>query len=169
MVDVKDCSFPGLIIVVVREAFVALGDEPIGTHLQEGGGEIRPACVSLGFLLCVCGGGQGSWILVLSLGVWVQDPWKHACTQAGVRTQAPPPTPSHHPLLSRPRATPELFLQICGLQKQGFTWSQSWRAVSSRRAPVVGRYILQWAVFRVLDLRNLRDSPAPQLSGGWPG
>ena len=67
----------------------------------------------------------------------------------------PPPPPSHHPLLNRPRATPELFLQIRRRQKQGLTWSQSWRAVSSRRAPVVGRYILQWAVFRVSDLRNL--------------
>lgn len=167
MVDVKDGSFPGLIIVVVREAFVALSDEPVGTHLQEGGGEIRPACVSLGFLLCVCWGqGPVSWFY----------PWGSGCRTPGstlahrqVSALRPlPPSPSHHPLLSRPRATPELFLQIRGLQKQGLTRSQSWRAVSSRRAPVVGRYILQWAVFRVSDLRNLRDSPAPQLSGGSP-
>lgn len=77
---------------MVREAFVALGYEPIGTHLQEGGGEIRPASVSLGLLLCVCEG-QGPCVLILSLGVWMQDPWKHACAQVCVHTQAPPPTP----------------------------------------------------------------------------
>lgn len=31
---------------------------------------------------------------------------------------------------------------------------------------MVGRYILQWTVSRVLDLKNLWSTPAPQPSGG---
>lgn len=37
MVYVKDEPFPRCIIVVIREALVALGDEAIGAHLQKNG------------------------------------------------------------------------------------------------------------------------------------
>lgn len=61
-------------------------------------------CVSWVSSLCVLG--AGSCILVLSLGVWVQDPWKHACTQAGVHTQAPPPTPQPSSLAEQAQGYP---------------------------------------------------------------
>lgn len=60
VVDVKDCFFPGLIIVVIRELLVAFGDEAIGTHLHKIRGEIGPKLLlSLRLTLvgCVYGGG----------------------------------------------------------------------------------------------------------------
>lgn len=52
MVYVKDELFPRGIIVVIREALVALGDEAIGAHLEENGrgagtGGAAPGALSL--------------------------------------------------------------------------------------------------------------------------
>lgn len=180
MVGVKDRSFPGLIVVVVREAFVALSDEPVGTHLQAGRGEIRPASVSLGLLLCVCWG-QGPCVLVLSLGVWVQDPWKHACIQACVHpSNPPPPQPSSfaeqaqgypravspHP--QAPEAGPHLVTELEGSEQQkgprgGPVYSpvgsvQSLRPQESVREPSPP------AVKRLARMRGTRPLPRASCS-----
>lgn len=111
MVYVKDEFFPRFIIIMIRKALMALGDEAVGAHLGEGwrrdtafwGGGLPPRGLT-------------------RVQVWGLVAVVRMCTRGS----------------------------SCSL-----TWSQSCRAVSSRRAPVVGRYILQWLVFRVLDLRNL--------------
>lgn len=51
MVYVKDELFPRCIIVVVREALVALGDVPIGAHLQKDGGRSKTGGGVVSYLL----------------------------------------------------------------------------------------------------------------------
>lgn len=67
MVDIKDQPFPRCIIVVVREALMALGDEAIGADLQEnGGGTGTGEAASWGTLSLYPGPGPG---------LWMQSPW----------------------------------------------------------------------------------------------
>ena len=72
MVYVKDEPFPRCIIIVVREALVALGNEAIGAHLRKNGGgagtgQLPPGTVS-------------PFVLVLALGLWMQVPWVYMFT-----------------------------------------------------------------------------------------
>lgn len=83
MVYVKDELFPRSVIVVVREALMALGDEAIGAHLQKnGGGAGKGGAASWGSL---------SFILVLALGLWIQVPWEYMLTPTPVRGLAASP------------------------------------------------------------------------------
>lgn len=103
MVDVKDGSFPRLVIVVVRKALVALGDEAIGAHLREGWRRNEARGHSLLGLCsratCYWGAGRP-----FDLGGRAQAPW---CTLAHVCacTLTPLPRPSRGPP-ERPVQTP---------------------------------------------------------------
>lgn len=130
MVDIEDCLFPRCIVVVIREALVALGDEAIGTHLRKAGGETGlatappPPPQSTQRLIVCVGRGRSFW--VRSLEVWVQAPGcthSHArCPHGDVPRRPTPNGPGTRRAVSpgppAPAGQPHLVTELEGSEQQ---------------------------------------------------